>query len=167
MQTDTGDRIAVFPDRIDPLSIRARIIGSWQLVEYSLTSDEGHVHYPLGPDAQGLIVYSADGFMSAQLMKSERPLYRSAYVHDGTMHEQSTAAGSYLAYSGPYRIDEEESVVYHTAALSLYPNWTGEERKRHVQFAGELMTLSTPPIAVGTTRRRPSVVWRRITSGVG
>lgn len=127
-----------------------------------MTSDDGDVHYPLGPNALGLIIYTPDGFMSAQLMQPDRPRYRSDLVHHGEPHERSAAAAGYLAYSGPYRVDEEQSTVYHRTSVSLYPNWIGDERKRHVHFEGDLMTLSTDPIVSRTSTRKPAIVWRRM-----
>lgn len=86
MSTDTDTDI-------DGVSIAQRIVGAWELVEYSTTSDTGKVDYPLGPEARGLIIYSADGYMSAQIMRSGRTLYRTRNVHSGEMGERSEAAG--------------------------------------------------------------------------
>ncbi|OOL33296.1 hypothetical protein GQ85_02005 [Rhodococcus rhodochrous] len=156
MSTDTDTDI-------DGVSIAQRIVGAWELVEYSTTSDTGKVDYPLGPEARGLIIYSADGFMSAQIMRSGRTLYRSRNVHSGEMGERSEAAGGYLAYSGPYRVDEDNSAVWHEVAVSLYPNWIGDDQKRYVRFEGDVMTLSSDPLVFRTTTLSPALVWRRIT----
>ncbi|MGW4333541.1 lipocalin-like domain-containing protein [Rhodococcus koreensis] len=151
----------------DGVSIADRIVGSWELVDYSTTSDTGKVGYPLGPEASGLIIYSADGFMSAQIMRPDRTLYRSPNVHSGEMSERSDAAGGYLAYSGPYHVDEGNSVVWHEMAVSLYPNWIGDIQKRFVRFAGDHMTLSSDPLVFRTTTLSPALVWRRTTPGTG
>lgn len=63
-------------------SLRERLIGAWTLVSYVEKPVDGSptVH-PLGEDATGIIMYTPDGFMSAQLMKSGRPeLLASALV---------------------------------------------------------------------------------------
>ncbi|WP_067680590.1 lipocalin-like domain-containing protein [Nocardia miyunensis] len=145
----------------DSVSITDRIVGSWQLVEYSTTSETGEISHPLGPDARGLIIYSADGFMSAQIMRPGRTRYRSPNVHSGDVAERGEAAGGYLAYSGPYHVDEENSAVWHEMAVSLYPNWIGNDQKRNVHFDGDLLTLSSDPLVFRTTTLSPALVWRR------
>ncbi|CDP84742.1 hypothetical protein BN975_01762 [Mycolicibacterium farcinogenes] len=141
--------------------IRDRIVGAWELVEYSMISTEGDIHHPLGPDARGLILYTADGFMSAQLMNPDRPRFRSRRVHGGEPHELSAAAAGYLAYSGPYRIDEAQSVVYHGMSVALFPNWVGEEGARWVRFDGDRMTPTARQQVFDNRTWKPVVVWRR------
>ncbi len=151
MSTDTGR-----------VRIADRIVGAWQLVEYSTTSETGEVGNPLGPDARGLIIYSADGFMSAQIMRPNRTRYRSPNVHSGEMSERGEAAGGYLAYSGPYRVDEKNRAVWHEMMVSLYPNWIGDDQKRNVRFEGDLMTLSSDPLVFRRITLSPALVWRRV-----
>lgn len=146
----------------DATTIRERIVGTWELVEYSMTSADGDVHYPLGPDARGLIMYTPDGFMSAQLMASGRPQFHSRDVHGGEPDELSVAARGYLAYSGPFHVDEEARTVHHVMTVALFPNWVGDDRWRSVRFdSDDAMTLSTPPLRFRGTSWRPAVVWRR------
>ncbi|MEE2060457.1 lipocalin-like domain-containing protein [Rhodococcus artemisiae] len=146
---------------LESTAIADRIVGSWELVEYSTTSDTGKVDHPLGPDARGLIIYSSDGFMSAQIMRPDRTPYRSPNVHSGEMNERSEAAGGYLAYSGPYRVDEDDSAVWHEMAVSLYPNWLGDDQKRYVRFDHDRMTLSSEPLVFRTATLSPALIWRR------
>lgn len=145
------------------MPIRERIVGTWDLVEYSMASDND-VHYPLGPDARGLIMYTPGGFMSAQLMTPERPPFRAPYVHGGESDELIIAARGYLAYSGPFHVDEETRTVHHVTTVSLFPNWVGSDRQRIVRFdSDDAMTLSTPPFEFRGTSWSPAVVWRRAT----
>lgn len=59
-------------------SLREQLIGSWGLETYvEIPLDGSPLHYPLGEDAQGLILYTHDGFVSAQLMRSNRRPYAS------------------------------------------------------------------------------------------
>ena len=55
--------------------LRTEVLGAWELVSYTAqdTHSEGPITYPLGPDALGLIMYTADGYMSAQIMRPDRP----------------------------------------------------------------------------------------------
>ncbi len=59
--------------------LREQLVGAWRLVSYEIRPrDGGTVTYPLGRDARGWILYTPDGYMSAQLMAPGRPLMRTA-----------------------------------------------------------------------------------------
>lgn len=137
------------------------IVGTWELDSYTTISSTGEIGHPLGPDASGLILYTADGYMSAQIMASGRPPYTSTRVHGGTAAERDAAAGGYMAYSGPYRVDEVDSVVWHDVSVSLYPNWVGGHQKRYAEIVDSQLTLSSDPLVFRTTTLRPTLVWRR------
>ncbi len=49
--------------------LRQKLIGAWPLVEYKTQpASDAPASYPLGKDAAGIIMYTSDGYMSAQLM---------------------------------------------------------------------------------------------------
>ncbi|MCV7125096.1 hypothetical protein AWC15_05600 [Mycobacterium lacus] len=134
------------------------IAGTWQLVSYTAQSDRGGpVIYPLGADAVGLIMYTLDGYMSAQLMRPNR----SAHVHPCTAgtNEAATAA-DYLAYAGPYRVDEATGVVYHDVAVSLLPNWVNTTQLRNVTLDNDRLTL-VADVPAGRATIRATLVWAR------
>ena len=58
--------------------LRTNLIGAWTLQSYEARSIDGSsVTHPLGAHAQGIIMYTPDGYMSAQLMRSDRPQFSS------------------------------------------------------------------------------------------
>ena len=85
--------------------------------------------HPMGEDLGGLIIYSPDGYMSGQMMKPGRPAYASGDMEHGTTEELAAAAAGYLAYSGPFYVDEEAATLRHHMAVSLFPNWIGDTPK--------------------------------------
>lgn len=139
-------------------TLREQIIGAWRLESYTVTEADGTVHAPLGPDADGFIIYTPDGYMSAQLMARGRPDYASGDWLRGVSEELSAAAGGYLAYSGPFSVDEEKRTLRHHIAVSLFPNWLGDIQVRRVQLEGDLLTLS-PEDEPGPQVQ--TIVWRR------
>jgi hypothetical protein len=46
-----------------------RLIGSWSLVRWEERGSDGSVHYPLGEDAIGQLMYDHEGRMSARRMR--------------------------------------------------------------------------------------------------
>jgi Lipocalin-like domain len=103
--------------------VRERLAGCWRLVEYSVTAVEGgETKHPLGNNPVGTILYTPDGYMSAQLA---RPGLRS---------DDQKPDAYYIAYSGPYDIDEQAGTVAHHVQVSVIPSWLGTTQIRRVQF---------------------------------
>lgn len=46
--------------------IRDRLVGGWRLMGYEVTID-GRTEHPLGENPRGAILYTPDGYMSAQV----------------------------------------------------------------------------------------------------
>lgn len=54
----------------DKTSLRSQLIGAWELVEYTATKPcSSEKVLPMGPDAKGIVVYTADGYVSAHLLQ--------------------------------------------------------------------------------------------------
>jgi hypothetical protein len=109
------------------------------LISYEVRDSEGElVGYPLGDDAAGCLIYTADGFMSVQVMRRVRHRYRAGGLGDGTEAESAEAARGYVAYAGSYRV-ERDSVVVHEPEVSLFPNWV------HVTMSRKAVLVGHPP----------------------
>jgi hypothetical protein len=81
--------------------LRERLVGSWRLISYEVRDGDGELAgYPLGDDAAGYLIYTADGFMSVQVMRRDRPRYQAEGLGDGTEAESADAARCYVAYAG-------------------------------------------------------------------
>jgi Lipocalin-like domain len=154
------------------MMLRDALVGTWTLVSYTERSlPDGPVTYPHGPDALGLIMYTPDGYMSAQIMTRSRPCYDRPVASGGTAVESAAAATGYLAYSGPYSVDVSAGDMHHSTGdiqhqvmVSLLPNWLGHTQIRHSQLDGEQLTLSAKtPLPNGTTMTS-TLVWARAPS---
>jgi hypothetical protein len=144
-------------------SLRQNLIGAWKLVSYVEKPVDGSPDsYPLGENAQGIIMYSPDGYMSAQLMKPERGRFASGDWFDGTAEEYADEASSYIAYTGPFHVDEASGELTHTMFISLFPNWTGQTQPRVVKLEGDTLQLSTAaPIRSAGKEVMSYLTWRR------
>jgi Lipocalin-like domain len=141
--------------------LREKILGTWRLVSYVEQDDRGGpITFPLGRDAVGLIMYTSDGYMSAQLMRSGRHEYGQPEIGGGTIHQAAAAAEGYLAYSGPYEVDEAASVVHHRVAVSLLPNWLDTVQLRHGSLKDNQLTL-VAEIPLREAVIRSTLVWAR------
>src|SRR4051794_21103599 len=102
-------------------SLRARLIGAWKLVSYVETPVDGSEPFePLGHEPNGIIMYPPDGYMSAQLSKPDRPDFASGDWFTGTPEDYQAEASTYIAYSGPFHVDEAGQTLTHSMFVSLF-----------------------------------------------
>ncbi|MFE0450403.1 lipocalin-like domain-containing protein [Streptomyces sp. NPDC058914] len=142
--------------------VRRRLLGAWELVSYTATSTDGEVIHPFGPTPYGLIVYTPQGHMSAQLGRSDRAALRAARLEDASAEELAQAAVGYLAYGGPFEVVDPTTVKHHVT-VSLFPNWIGRSQVRKVSFEGALLTLGVAtPTRLWGARRTAELTWRRL-----
>jgi hypothetical protein len=102
--------------------IRERLIGGWRLAGFTVTAAGGQTDQPLGDQPLGAILYTPDGYMSAQLA---RP---------GPYENDKEPDAYYIAYSGPYDVDEQAGTVTHQVEVSVIPDWRGTSQVRQVEF---------------------------------
>ncbi len=146
-------------------SLRDALVGAWQLVSCRETDLEtGEVFLPMGTEPDGLILYTPDGYMSAQLSAPARHGFASGDMYRGTAQEYVDAGASYLAYSGPYYVDEEERTIEHEMFVSLFPNWKGQRQARIAKLDGDELRLSPDrPHMFNGSLKSAEIVWRRAT----
>jgi Lipocalin-like domain len=142
--------------------LRTNLIGAWVLQSYEAHSVDGSdVIYPLGVDPQGIIMYTPDGYMSAQLMRSGRPRFSGDDMQLAPEHELSAAAGGYLTYAGPYNVVGDGLIAHHVE-VSLLPNWIGGTQYRAARLSGSVLELSPPePLLIDGQHRNLRLVWHR------
>ena len=148
------------------MSLRDRLIGAWELRSYvDHPVDGGPAIHPFGEDAKGMLLYTPDGFMSAQLMRVGRPDYASGDWFRGTPEEYQQA-GSYIAYSGRFEVDEGKALLTHGMFVSFYPGWVGQTQIRAAELGkGSLVLTPLAPIRSGGRLATPRLEWRR--AGLG
>ena len=142
--------------------LRNKLVGAWRLLSYvERDSPGGPSRYPHGDDAQGLIMYTPDGYMSAQIQSSGRPDYDRPVASGGTPEQAAAAALGYLAYSGRYFVDEVSGDIRHQATLSLVPNYLGQFHLRHSDLDGDRLTLSSELTLPDGRTVYSSLLWER------
>jgi lipocalin-like protein len=125
-------------------TLREQLLGAWKLVSYvAIPVDGAAPFYPMGEKPTGIILYTPDGYMSAQLMRSGRRGFASGDWFDGTAEEYREEASTYIAYSGPFQVDEEKKTLTHSMFVSLFPNWIGQTQPRVVRVENGILHLGT------------------------
>jgi len=138
------------------------LLGTWRLVSYEARDSEGRVHYPLGENVSGLLVYDAGGNMSAHVMRNDRPLFAAKDPACGTDAELRAAFEDYGSYFGTYTIDQTRQTVTHQVRGAWYPNWIGHDQVRHFKFDSSRLLLSTPPLIWDGKSFEYVLTWERI-----
>src|SRR5437868_2430793 len=143
--------------------LREQLIGAWKLVSYQEIPVDGSEPFePLGHEPHGIIMYTPDGYMSAQLSKPDRGRFASGDWFAGTLEEYRAEASTYIAYSGPFHVDEEKKTLTHSMFVSLFPDWTGQTQPRVAELDGDRLHLSTAsPIHSGGKVVNSYLIWHR------
>jgi hypothetical protein len=142
------------------VSLRSRLIGAWELVDFVVRDMATNAEdCPWGENPLGLILYTHDGYVSAQLQRPGRTPFVTDDPFGATAVEYAAAGSSCIAYSGRFFVDEADQSVCHEMAVSFFPNWLGQRHRREVKIAGEFLQLTVdrpngePKIATLTWRR--------------
>ena len=143
--------------------LREQLIGAWKLVSYEERPVDGSPpFYPMSEQPMGIIMYTPDGYMSAQLMKPGRKPFASGDWFKGSPDDYGREATTYIAYSGEFHVDEETRKLTHSMFVSLFPNWTGQTQQRVVTIEGDELHLSSAsPIQSSGKTVMSHLKWKR------
>ena len=137
------------------------LVGTWQLESWTIGySSSDKLSNPFGEDPQGLLLYTADGWMSASVCRPNRTLLPEGESPRALPDAaKADAYASYFHYAGRYRVQEGD--VIHYFSQSLNPNFPGSEQLRHAELDGQTLVLSGKD-QVGDVTRFHSLVWHRV-----
>jgi hypothetical protein len=127
-----------------------RLVGAWQLVRWYTTYEDGTVTEPLGSGAEGLLVYTADGWMSAAMMAAGRPRLSRGNPRAAPLKERAAAFDGFFGYCCRWRVVGR--TVEHRVTLSHNPALVGTVQVRKIQMTGRRLTLSAEEVAPGGLR---------------
>lgn len=98
-------------------------------------------------------------------MTRGRPVYDHPTAGGGSAGQAAAAASGYLAYSGPYSVDESTGDIHHQVTVSLLPNWLGHAQIRHSQLTGHQLTLSADTTLPNGATMLSTLLWTRASAG--
>ncbi len=130
------------------MSLRESLLGAWTLESFVARNVEsGEDRHPLGSAPRGLITYTADGHMSAQLAESDMQ--------------------GYIAYGGGFSVDEETATVHHDVTISMLPELLTQPQFRHASVDGDVLTLSATTTDAAGMQTDARLSWRRARPTLG
>ncbi len=133
------------------------LVGSWHLVQWRVTSEGKTVRYPYGHDAEGLLIYSPDGTMSACIQTPKRPGLGAAPRRASDAH-RAAAFDGFFCYAGTWRVTGHD--VVHQVELSLNPDFPGSEQRRRASLVDDVLTLRAVETQ-GEQTREHELTWKR------
>jgi hypothetical protein len=153
--------------------IQSRLLGAWELQNfyYHPIDDPSNKSYPQGPEARGTIMYTPDGYMSAQVVRPGQ-----AHFDDGggltpllvgTPADWETVGRNFIAYSGRFFLDDSgaEPVLWHEMSVCMIPRMVGSVSKRVVRIKevdGALtMNLGIDEALIGGVKSVVKVEWKK------
>lgn len=112
-------------------------VGTWRLLHCKLFNTSGIELVDPLHSASGLLMYTNEGLMSVQIMgpDHENSIKGNMLEASPELFEQSFK--NYIAYYGPYNINEKEKIVTHTVLGSLWPNIINKTLLRRFEFKNE------------------------------
>ncbi len=137
------------------------LIGTWGLESYTVSTPAGKNKNLWGENAEGMLIYQANGYMSVQVSDKTRPLFDNRDYLSGDADEIDAAFKGYTAYFGRYVV-HPGNIIHHIVDQSLYPNWSGVTLIRYLTLNQNELVLSTPPIQMKDDIYTMKMNWYRI-----
>lgn len=140
---------------------KSDLLGTWQLESWSIGYEgRDDVTHPFGEDPIGLLLYTADDWMSASISRREREALPTDVPFRSIAAEALAAAyRDYFHYAGRFRVSGDD--VTHYVTQSLNPNFVGSEQLRHIELDGSTLVLSGRD-EVGSEVRFHQLVWHKL-----
>ena len=122
------------------------LVGSWRLISMVRPDSSGR-WLPFWDERPiGLLTYTRDGHVSAQLYDSRRPRLGVRW-ETATAEAARTAYVGLITYFGTYAVDRNSHTITHRPVGAMSPDWIGSPMVRGYRFINpnriELRVLTT------------------------
>lgn len=157
-------------------TLHDRLQGTWRLESYvshpTPNSTIQRPTFPMTKNVAGLLIYSSDGYMSAQLQipagEKDKGNFPSSESQWAELAKRS------FTYGGPFYISNEgpgrEEVLRHSFELCILPDRVGQVEIRSWKFDedGKVLVLGgEETVVMKGDERIPILRWRRVEDNKG
>jgi lipocalin-like protein len=139
------------------------LVGTWRLVSM-VRPDSPAGSTPYWDDrATGLIIYTSDGHMAAQLYDSRRPRLGVRW-ESASLEAAHTEYVGLITYFGTYSVDRAAATITHSVEGAMTPDWIGSTLVRTYRFlTPDRLEISVVTDATGRRVTNGTIlVWDRI-----
>ena len=116
-------------DREGSVDLQERLVGAWRLVMLEEPAADGTPH---PADCTGLLVFTRDGHMSAQVMYRNPAAGSAQYTQ-----------GGYEATFGTYEINARSRTFIYRVEGGLVRSLVGKELVRSIELSGKRMVVTS------------------------
>jgi hypothetical protein len=128
-----------------------QLVGTWSYTSVVVERQDGTKVEPWGPKPVGLLILTADGRYSLQLIRSDLPKFASKDRLKGTPEENQAVAQGVLGHFGTYTVNEAEGTYTLNVEVSSFAADNGTKQVRTVTSfsADEFKTINPTPTTPG------------------
>lgn len=138
----------------------AQLLGTWHLVSIEDTiAGRAQPAVDLGAHPVGCLMYAPDGHMCATLADGNRASWRDPTAPSDA--EKIAAYDSFIAYSGTFRLDADNSVVYHYPKIAWLPAYVGTTQARPFRLEGDKLIITVNEDLGDARLEKRVLVWQR------
>ena len=139
-------------------SLKDDLVGAWKFVSSTSQRDDGSATW--GQNPKGLLIFTDSNRFSLQIMRSDRPRYKSNTRMRGSLIENQATTRGTLSYFGTYAVSEPNRMLTFHIESSSFPNLNDTDQKRVLTLASDDLKLEnpTPSRGSGSTVQ----VWQRV-----
>lgn len=139
-----------------------QLVGAWRLVSWEVRYPDGTVTHPFGRRPQGLLLYTPDGAMSANIAARGRRPLGVANPREANATDKARLLDSFFAYAGRYSL--RGSAVRHHVSVATNPALVGTLQVRDAMLARDRLELVAGEQTRGGERRHV-LTWARASAG--
>jgi Lipocalin-like domain len=139
--SDDAETVGIQPKTTVQESQRDKILGSWQIVSWTIKDlSTGQISPALGDNPVGYITYTPEGRVMVLVLRGYR---RKPAALVPTDAEKVALYDSMFAYAGTYSVDDEK--VLHHIDMSWNEAWTGTTQVRFLRLHGDMLIYTSSP----------------------
>jgi len=116
-------------------SLKDDLVGSWKFVSSTSKRDDDSATW--GHDPVGSLIFTGNGRFSLQIIRSDRPKYKSNTRMRGSLIENQATTRGTLSYFGTYDVNESNHTLTFHVVGSSFPNYNDTDQARTVTLTGD------------------------------
>jgi hypothetical protein len=120
-------------------SLKDDLVGSWKFVTSTSKRDDDSPTW--GHDPVGSLIFTDNGRFSLQIMRSDRPKYKSNTRMRGSLIENQATTRGTLSYFGTYDVNESNHTMTFHIVGSSFPNYNDTDQNRRVSLSADELRI--------------------------
>ncbi|BAR87691.1 uncharacterized protein KNN_06958 (plasmid) [Bacillus thuringiensis serovar tolworthi] len=106
------------------MSLKKRFIGTWELEDFYMHTQNEACFYPFGKKAKGLIMYNLDDYMSVIITRDNQSpkILQNNSLSELSEEDQQFLKTDSFSYTGTFKLEEEQKEIIHNVQATPLQN---------------------------------------------